>query len=202
MLRGGYDRAGQNSFMGWQRGNNISNTLRQFYTEQLPQKYLMHYTLKKWTPNTEAIFDGNVVSRVEDGKSNIYKDGKLIASDKLVFIPWYDEDSETRNPDEAAKIYHWNPNGGETVWELPANWAGQTEVKLYQTTQTGKTLVATIPVVDGKVTITAEAATPYVLYKGDENIAPTQTEWSVGSPIEDTSFNSRDFSIWSKSTTA
>ncbi len=202
VLRGGYDRAGQNSFMGWQRGNNISNTLRQFYTEQLPQKYLMHYTLKKWTPNTEAIFDGNVVSRVEDGKSNIYKDGKLIASDKLVFIPWYDEDSETRNPDEAAKIYHWNPNGGETVWELPANWAGQTEVKLYQTTQTGKTLVATIPVVDGKVTITAEAATPYVLYKGDENIAPTQTEWSVGSPIEDTSFNSRDFSIWSKSTTA
>ncbi len=188
---GGYNRSA--SMMSWQHNNNINTMLEQFYTNQLPQKYLMNHEVRRQT-GSAAYFEGNVVS--ETGKK-IYKDGKLIADGAgKIFIPWFAEDSVTRNPDEAAKIYHWNSSGGSTTWTLPAAWAGQTTVKLFKTTQTGKVLVDTLSVTDGQVTISAAANTPYVLYKGDETVAPDLTDWSVGSPIRDTSFNSRDFSIW------
>ena len=190
IYRGGYSRSV--SMMSWQHNNNINSLVQQFYTEQLPQRYLMNHDVRKQT-SEEAIFEGNVRSTSE-GK--IYKDGSLIADGSLVFIPWFAEDSETKDPDEAAKIYHWNPNGGETTWTLPESWSDLSTVKLYETTQNGKNLVDTLEVTDGQVTISAEAATPYVVYPGEAE--KDETVWSEGSPLKDTGFNSRDFSVWEK----
>ncbi|MGI5930310.1 endo-alpha-N-acetylgalactosaminidase family protein [Pseudoflavonifractor sp.] len=187
---GGYNRAA--SMMSWQHNNNINTLVEQFYTNQLPEKYLMCHTLKK-DDGTTAWFEDGVTS------SNwvITKDGnKLTDGQGKIFIPWYAEDSETRNPDEAAKIYHWNADGGETTWTLPASWSGLKNVYLYETTQTGKKLVDTIEVKNGQIIIEAEPKTPYVVYPGEAEA--DVTEWSVGSPIKDTGFNSRDFSIWQK----
>lgn len=190
IFRGGYTRSA--SFMSWQHNNDIHKMVEQFYSEQLPQRYLMNHDVRKWN-GEEAIFEGNVRS-TKDNK--IYKDGNLIADGKLLFIPWFGEDSKTKDPDEAAKIYHWNPNGGESTWILPSSWKGQKTVKLYETTQNGKKLVRELDVTDETVTINAQAKTPYVVCKGEEETASGDTRWSEGSPIEDTSFNSRDFSIW------
>ena len=89
-----------------------------FYTNQLPQKYLMCHEVLKQT-DVQAVFEGNVTS----GNWVITKDGNKITDGQgKIFIPWYDEDSETQNPDEAAKIYHWNSDGGETTWTLPESW--------------------------------------------------------------------------------
>jgi len=196
IFRGGYSRS--MSFMSWQHNNNINSAVEQFYGEQLAQRYLMNHDVRKWTSD-EAIFEGNVRS-TSDNK--IYKDGNLVADGKLIFISWFAEDSETKNPDEAAKIYHWNPSGGESTWTLPDSWQTQSTVKLYQPNQNGKEFIEEINVTDGGITINADAKTPYVIYKGNENVAANTTQWSEGSPIEDTSFNSRDFSIWKASSTS
>ncbi|OUP48085.1 endo-alpha-N-acetylgalactosaminidase family protein, partial [Lachnoclostridium sp. An181] len=188
---GGYGRSV--SMMSWQHNNNINSLVQQFYTEQLPQKYLMCHEVLKVADGV-GTFEDNVTS----GNWVITKDGrKLTDGQGKIFIPWYAEDSETKNPDEAAKIYHWNTNGGETTWTLPENWSDLENVYLYRTTQTGKQLVDTIDVVDGQVTIDADAKVPYVVYPGEAKT--DETEWSVGSPLKDTGFNSRDFSIWEKS---
>ena len=188
---GGYNRGA--SMMSWQHNNNINTLVEQFYTNQLPQKYLMCHEVLKQTDDS-ATFEGNVTS----GNWVITKDGnKITDGQSKIFIPWYAEDSETKNPDEAAKIYHWNSGGGETTWTLPESWSNLKNVYLYQTTQNGKKLVDTIKVTDGQVTINAEAKTPYVVYPGEAKA--DETEWSVGSPLKDTGFNSRDFSIWEKS---
>ena len=187
---GGYSRGV--SMMSWQHNNNINSLVEQFYTNQLPQKYLMCHEVLKQTDD-QAVFEGNVTS----GNWVITKDGNKITDGQgKIFIPWYAEDSETQNPDEAAKIYHWNSDGGETTWTLPESWSNLKNVYLYETTQNGKELVETIDVADGQVTINAEARTPYVVYPGEA--AADETEWSVGSPLKDTGFNSRDFSIWEK----
>ena len=187
---GGYSRSV--SMMSWQHNNNINSLVEQFYTNQLPQKYLMCHEVLK-VEDDMGTFEGNVTS----GNWVITKDGNKITDGQgKIFIPWYAEDSETKNPDEAAKIYHWNSDGGETTWTLPENWSDLANVYLYETTQTGKELVDTISVVDGKITIDAEAKTPYVVYPGEAK--KDETEWSVGSPLKDTGFNSRDFSIWEK----
>lgn len=123
---------------------------------------------------------------------------KLTDGNGKIFIPWYDEDTSVdRNPDEAAKIYHWNSNGGKTTWDLPDSWSDVTTVYLYRTTQDGKTDETPIKVENGQVTIDAKAKTPYVLYKEPQEA--DVTEWSVGSELKDTGFNSRDFSIWQNS---
>lgn len=187
---GGYNRGV--SMMSWQHNNNINTMVEQFYTNQLPQKYLMCHEVLKHTGDA-AVFDGNVTS------SNwvITKDGNKITDGQgKIFIPWYAEDSKTENPDEAAKIYHWNSDGGETTWALPKSWDNLENVYLYQTTQNGKKLVETIKVTDGQVTIDATAKIPYVIYPGEAKA--DNTEWSVGSQLKDTGFNSRDFSIWKK----
>ena len=187
---GGYSRSV--SMMSWQHNNNINSLVEQFYTNQLPQKYLMCHEVLK-VEDDMGTFEGNVTS----GNWVITKDGNKITDGQgKIFIPWYAEDSETKNPDEAAKIYHWNSNGGETTWTLPESWSGLASVYLYETTQTGKQLVDTIEVQNGQVTINAEAKTPYVIYPGEA--AEKVTEWSVGSQLKDTGFNSRDFSIWQK----
>lgn len=192
MYWGGYSRS--SSFMSWQHNNNINSVLGQFYTNQLPQKYLMCHEVIRQTDDT-AYFEGNVTS------SNyvITKDGKKLTDGAgKIFIPWYDEDTSVdRNPDEAAKIYHWNSNGGKTTWDLPDSWSDVTTVYLYRTTQDGKTDEKAIKVENGQVTLDVEAKTPYVLYKEPQEA--DVTEWSVGSELKDTGFNSRDFSIWQNS---
>lgn len=188
---GGYGRSA--SMMSWQHRNDINGLVSQFYTNQLPQKYLMCHEVRRVDGNT-GYFDGNVTS----GNYVITKDGNKITDGQgKIFIPWYDEDSETKNPDEAAKIYHWNNDGGNTTWTLPDSWTNVTSVYLYQTTQNGKKLVGVIPVEEHQVTINASANTPYVVYPAETK--EDTTEWSVGSPLKDTGFNSRDFSIWQKS---
>lgn len=190
MYWGGYTRSG--SFMSWQHNNNISPMVEQFYTNQLPQKYLMCHEVLRQDGNT-AYFAGNITS------SNyvITKDGnKITDGSGKIFIPWYDENSETKNPDEAAKIYHWNAGGGDTTWTLPVSWQDLDKVYLYKNTQTGKQLDDTLDVTDGQVTIHADAKTPYVVYPAEAEA--DETDWSTGSPLKDTGFNSRDFSIWQK----
>ena len=188
---GGYNRAV--SMMSWQHHNNINELVEQFYTNQLPQKYLMCHDVER-VDGDMGYFSDNITS----GNYVITKDGnKLTNGSDQIFIPWYAEDSETKNPDEAAKIYHWNGKGGSTTWTLPENWSDLGSVYLYKTTQNGKVLIEEIPLTGGQVTINAQAKTPYVLYPGEAK--EDKTEWSVGSPLKDTGFNSRDFSIWKNS---
>lgn len=187
---GGYSRGA--SMMSWQHNNNINTMVEQFFTNQLPQKYLMCHEVNRVADGV-GYFSGNVTS----GNYVITKDGnKLTDGQGKIFIPWYDENSETKDPDEAAKIYHWNSNGGDTTWTLPASWQNLDKVYLYKTTQTGKQLVDTLDVTDGQVTIHADAKTPYVVYPAEAEA--DETDWSTGSPLKDTGFNSRDFSIWQK----
>lgn len=189
---GGYSRAA--SMMSWQHNNNINTLVEQFYTNQLPQKYLMCHEVQRVADGV-GYFSDNITS----GNYTITKDGKKLTDGAgKIFIPWYDEDTSVdRNPDEAAKIYHWNSNGGKTTWDLPDSWSDVTTVYLYRTTQTGKTDETPIKVENGQVTIDAKAKTPYVLYKEPQEA--DVTDWSVGSELKDTGFNSRDFSIWQNS---
>ena len=115
-------------------------------------------------------------------------------------LPWI-WDSETGEKVSASdeKLYHWNTQGGTTTWEVPDSWANLKNVKVYRLTDQGKTDEATVEVVDGKVTLTADAETPYVVCKGEKgNIAVT---WSEGMHIVDAGFNGGAASLtenWTK----
>jgi endo-alpha-N-acetylgalactosaminidase len=189
---------------GWGEYHSIWEGVETFYNHNLPTKYMQYFPIIRWTDN-RVDFEGNVCSVLEDNMVNIYKDGKKIATcnnsgnevskNSLIFIPW--------DPVNEEKIYHWNPSGGETTWDLPNSWAGTQTVKLYRLTDTGRVYVEDIEVVDGKVTINALAKTPYILYKHD-TVAPSdkETNWGEGGFVKDPGFDSRSFEIWNKASTA
>ena len=173
-----------------------------------------------WTPEMKiTLKDGEDTLVLERGSDNpdsaAYRDrtmtlnGKVIATGAVArgdngqggtekyLLPWI-WDSKTGEEVDAKdeKLYHWNTLGGESEWELPESWAGLENVKVYKLTDLGKTDEQTVEVVDGKITLNAEAETPYVVCKGKE--ANLDITWSEGMHIVDAGFNSGNFDAWKK----
>lgn len=186
---------------GWYTHHSILEGVEVFYNQILPTKYMQYFPIIKWTDN-RIDFEGNVYTEKINGKVKMYKNGRGIAimqdkleiSESLIFIPW--------DPVNEDKIYHWNPLGGETVWDLPASWLSS-KVKLYMLTGTGKNFVTDITVSEGrKIIMNAEAKTPYILFKGDADV-PKDKEmiWGQGGYVKDPGFDSRSFDIWEREST-
>lgn len=171
-----------------------------------------------WTPEMKiTLKDGDDTLVIERGSDNpdeaAYRDrtmtlnGKVIATGAVArgdngeggtekyLLPWI-WDSETGDEVDAKdeKLYHWNTKGGSSEWELPDSWSGLKDVKVYKLTDLGKTDEKTVKVVDGKITLEADAETPYVVCKGDE--ANLEITWSEGMHIVDAGFNSGNFDAW------
>ena len=159
-----------------------------------------------------------VLERVSDDYSSpdyfkriITLNGKVIATgaeagvetgtgDESYLLPWvWDAATGKRVAANDEKLYHFNNQKGETTWELPDSWKTLSEVKIYKLTDLGKKEEKTIPVVDGRITIAAEAKQPYVVYKGSRvNMA---VKWSEGMHLVDAGFNSGNFNSWTKTGT-
>lgn len=189
LLKGGATRDAGHS--GWHNQQDLQITLRDFYINVLPNRYMMNFPIGKWADERVDFLGVDLTSVDEDGIFNLYKDGRRIAQGNTMFIPW--------DPVKETKIYHWNDEGGITTWQLPVSWGTPANVKLYQLTDLGRVPMGDLKVTDGKVVITAKAKTPYAVYKMAVKNRPV--EWSAGSPVKDMGFDSHGFEQWSKSST-
>ncbi|MFD2117571.1 endo-alpha-N-acetylgalactosaminidase family protein [Paenibacillus yanchengensis] len=193
----------------WQGRTNVREGVDVFYNQNLPTKYMQYFPIMKW--EDEKITFANQVEVMLETKEDdtevgvIRKDGKVIAvsdikinndgtlntkAESLIFLPW--------DPEQELKIYHWNPVGGSTEWELPNSWAGQSTVELYELHETGKQHKQQLVVQDGKVTIDAVKKVPYVIYKTIEDAAttPIASNWGEGTYVADPGFDSQTFAHW------
>lgn len=108
--------------------------------------------------------------------------------DESYLLPWmWDSSTGKLVKDSEQKLYHWNTKGGTTNWTLPDSWKNLSSVKVYQLTDQGKTNEQTVAVSGGEVTLTADAETPYVVYKGEAK--QIQVNWSEGMHVVDAGFN-------------
>ena len=188
-LLGGYNRGAEIGFMGWQKGRDFKGVIRNFFTKQLPYRYLMHYPVLQ-LDTARAVLQGGLLA-VGDGKNGtlIKREGQILMTGDCVFIPW--------NPETEEKIYHYNVRGGKTVWQLPASWQQQETVYLYELSDLGRKLAGTLPVRNGQIEIDALPDKGYVVYK--QEMAPLpEMIWSEGSPVKDTGFDSQSFDYWKK----
>lgn len=183
-LLGGFRLYG---FEGWGGDQNYNNYIFQTFNQNLPTKYLQHYEVIKWenyaegespVGNTEkeitlANDEGDVVvvTRNEEQRNDteiervITLNGKVVLNTDVngsaYLLPWTDADTSEE------KLYHWNLDGGETTWELQGDWTNLENVIVYELTDQGRVNEQTVAVVDGEITLTAEASTPYVVVKGE-----------------------------------
>ena len=201
---------------GWGTRHDIEGfyAVETFYNQTLPSKYMQHFEIQEWeddgTDGGFVKFNDNLEVIRENGYNNMYKDGKLISSTAqdtiddrgigktTLFIPWTWEQLS----DEAEnKVYHWNPYGGETTWELPNGWEGTQTVKLYELSDLGRTFVEEIEVVNGQVTIDAKENTPYVVFQ--EKVSEDRIDnWGEGTLINDPGFDSQTLDNWTVESTS
>jgi len=188
-------------YLGWSEAQTtVKGAVKEFWQHTLADTYLKNfqvlsinndannnnYLTAKFKDGVKSVFDGS--------KRHITKDGILYASlndnHQEIFIPW---DAKTEE-----KIYTYKTDSGAKTWELPHSWNNVTSVNLYKLDETnGKTLVNTINVNDGKVTILYEAAQGYVITK--EKVEQAPIVWGDGSIIKDGNFNSNSLNYWNAS---
>ena len=189
---------------GW--GNNHAiegeNGIERFYNQVLPTKYMQHFEIMSRTDD-EVKFTDNLVGVREGANINYYKNDKLVATTPessyntigegktKLFLEWnFDEGEDT-------KIYHWNPLGTSSEWELPDGWENLSTVEVYELTDLGREHVKSVPVVNGKVKLEVEESTPYLITKGE--VAEERIDdWGYGSQIKDPGFDSQEWKTWSK----
>ncbi|MBX7286356.1 endo-alpha-N-acetylgalactosaminidase family protein [Clostridium chauvoei] len=194
---------------GWGTRHDVEGfyAIETFYNQTLPSKYMQHFEIMEWEDDGTNGFvkfnDGLEVKR-ENGNINMYQDGKLISitpkdtiNDRgigktTLFMPWTWEqlDNEPEN-----KVYHWNPEGGTTTWDIPTGWEGTETVKIYELSDLGRTFVDELPVTNGKVTIEAKANTPYIVFQEKVN-EDRINNWGEGTLISDPGFDSQTLDSW------
>lgn len=214
-LLGGYD---MKDFEGWQGRNDYKGYIENLFDDNVATKFLQHYKVMKWEDGEETTVNGVkwtpemritlqddsrkntvVVERQSNNGSDpgyslrtMTFNGRKIMDGEKYLIPWFwDENGETL---KTEKLYHWNQAGGTSTWDLPSGWSN---AKIYQLTENGKVEVKNATVNGGKITIHAEAKTPYVLYQTEaKNPTKEEMQWSIGTHLVDTGFNSNSLDQW------
>ncbi|WP_078969789.1 endo-alpha-N-acetylgalactosaminidase family protein [Streptomyces natalensis] len=178
------------NFEGWTGKTDWAAFYAVIWRDALPAKYLQAYPIRTWTAH-EITFEGPTHTSVSDaaGTRTITTDGRRVYDNGTYLLPW-----EPRHATDPDRLYHYNPQGGTTSWELPRGWTA-TEVYAYRLTDQGRTQETRIPVSGGRITLTAEPRTPYVIHRTK---APRQPDpdWGEGTALKDPGFHSGTLDAW------
>ncbi|MFC7614985.1 glycoside hydrolase family 101 beta sandwich domain-containing protein [Actinokineospora soli] len=112
--------------------------------------------MQRWAADDREIVlaDGVRVTGTKPADRKIHAGDALVADGDRYLLPW--------NPKDPEKLYHYNARGGQSTWTVP--FGGP--LHLYKLTDQGRVDLGEVPVVDGEVTLNAEAGVAYVLYPG------------------------------------
>ena len=203
-LLGGFELAG---FEGWQSDKNFDQFIRMTFDTNIPTKFLQKYFVTDWTTvegdrsktNLEKEIkladpsngDVVVVTRKDNSRERVITlNGNVVLDEHSYLIPWVEQDFK-HPTQKAEKLYHWNLEGGTTTWTLPDGFVGPSEkVYVYKLTDQGRTEVQKVNVVNNQVTLTAEAATPYIVIPDKKEKGLQVDDWSKDAHVYDTGFNS------------
>ncbi|MFE9861320.1 endo-alpha-N-acetylgalactosaminidase family protein [Streptomyces sp. NPDC005506] len=172
-------------FEGWTGETDWNAFYDNIWQRNLPAKYLQQQKITRWDGN-DITFTGGVRGTVEDGRRTFYDHGRKVLSGTDYLLPW----------DGGKKLYHYSKSGGTSSWPVPSKDA----YTVYKLTDNGRVKTGTVRPVDGKITLTATAGQPYVLYP-DHAPAAAAPEWGEGGAVDDPGFNDNGLDDWSKTGT-
>jgi endo-alpha-N-acetylgalactosaminidase len=172
-------------FEGWTGETDWNAFYANVWQRGLPAKYLQHERITRWDGN-DIRFTGGLRGTVEDGRRTFYDDGRKVLDGDRYLLPW----------DGGRKLYHYNQSGGTTSWAV----SGPSAYTVYRLTDNGRVKTGTVQPADGRITLTATAGQPYVLYP---QRAPEQRDarWGEGGPVADPGFNDAGLGDWTKAGT-
>ncbi|MET7857745.1 endo-alpha-N-acetylgalactosaminidase family protein [Streptomyces sp. NPDC005318] len=176
-------------FETWQNRTDWNVFYRGIWENNLPAKYLQAQAIRTWGEH-EITFSGATSVGDADGTRTVVTDGRTVLRGSAYLLPW-----EPRRYQDPDRLYHFNPAGGATEWELPRRWAHLKRVAVHRLTDQGRVFDTWAPVRGGKVTIDAVAGQPYTVYR-ERVPAPRKPNWGQGTGMDNPYFNSGDLNGW------
>ncbi|MEV6106738.1 endo-alpha-N-acetylgalactosaminidase family protein [Streptomyces sp. NPDC051940] len=181
-------------FEGWTGETNWNVFYKNIWQNNLPAKYLQHYAITDWDADS-VDFTGGVRALEENGKRTFYAGDAKVLDGEAYLLPWKKGWGDAASAD---KLYHYNDKGGRTTWTVPADYASAGQFEVYELTDNGRKRVGTVKPSGGKITLTAEAGRPYVLYPVNTTPAAVDPQWGEGSKVSDPGFNDEGLDTWDK----
>ena len=113
-------------FEGWTGETDWNAFYANIWQRNLPAKFLQQQKILDWN-SSEITFTGGVRGTVANGKRSLsVGTAKVLDGDKYL-LPW----------DGNKKLYHYNPAGGATTWQVPAGFSTD-RFTVYKLTDTGR----------------------------------------------------------------
>ncbi|ALC20632.1 membrane protein [Streptomyces pristinaespiralis] len=169
-------------FEGWTGETDWNAFYDNIWQRDLPAKYLQHERITRWNGN-DIRFTGGLRGTVEDGRRTFYDDGRKVLDGDRYLLPWAG----------GEKLYHYNKAGGTSSWAVDGNGT----YTVYKLGDNGRVKAGIVRPEGGRITLTATAGQPYVLYP---DRAPEQRDarWGEGGPVADPGFNDASLGAWAK----
>ncbi|MFD4421064.1 endo-alpha-N-acetylgalactosaminidase family protein [Agromyces sp. NPDC058484] len=187
-------------FEGWTNQNDFTAFLQNVWVSNLPAKFLQHEEIMRWTPEQIDFTGGVSVTGATAAERNVTVDGVSVLQGDTYLLPWASKDGQKGDNPKVDKLYHYNPAGGASTWTLTDEFSGERSLQLFKLTDTGREKVAVVPVVDGQVTIEADAAQAYVLAAGTKPTSgsdlPKKTQFGDGTGVVDPGFSAGNLDAW------
>lgn len=177
-------------FEGWTGENDWDFFMETQWDVNLPTKFFQTEQILAWSED-EIRLTGDLRGTVEDGVRHAYVgDAEVLRGDSYL-IPWTSDGAEADD-----KLYHWNPDGGSSSWDVPAPFTGVRTFDVYELTDQGKKKVDVAVNRKGTVNLRAKADTAYVLYPQRTADVDPAPRWGQGSGLIDPGFNAADLVAW------
>ena len=176
-------------FEGWSQGTDWNAFVANVWENNLATKYLQHFEIMRW--GDEAIqLDGDVrVEGTSEEDRVITAGGTTVLDGDTYLLPW--------DPTEPDRLYHHSAEGGTSSWTLTDDFADSEVLYQYELTDNGRDMVEELEVVDGEVSVSADAGQPYVLVADpDSTQVPGDPDWGAGTSVDDPGFNAGDLDAW------
>lgn len=186
--------------------HTFDDLLDNVWQRNLPAKFLAESDIVAWVDGRVEFANGTVatggtvvpsVNEVPTARTFSY-DGAVVYRNGTYLLPWYDG-GDGWNTTGQERLYHYNPSGGSSSWELTDTWAEQETLKLYKLTDTGRVFVRDVTPALGSITLEAEAGVAYVLYSDAALPTTLDADWGQGAHIPDGGFSSGTLDDWTTS---
>ncbi|MFE7406123.1 endo-alpha-N-acetylgalactosaminidase family protein [Isoptericola sp. NPDC057559] len=188
---------------GWTGQVDWNAFTKNIWSNNVTTKFLQHHEIERWTDEEIDFADGVSARGTSAADREIRVGDAVVARGDTYLLPWSAADAPGAKGKVAKgdKLYHYNPAGGSTTWDLPGTLADASSLTVYRLTDTGRAKVGVVKVRDGQVTVDAEAGQPYVLYPdvpGNGFTTPTagKVAWGEGSPVVNPGFDAADLAAY------
>ncbi|MCW1250071.1 endo-alpha-N-acetylgalactosaminidase family protein [Acaricomes phytoseiuli] len=191
-------------FEGWTGQNDYNAFSKNIWSNNLPTKFLQQQTIMRWADN-QIDFTGGVSAKGASNDNRVVTlGGKTVIRGGSYLLPWstltpsFGPQADAPEQGEGPqKLYHYNPAGGSSTWDLTGDFARAKSLNVYKLTDNGRQSAGVVPVVNGKATVVAEPGQPYVLIADPATTTvPAQMKYGEATPLQDPGFNAGNLSAW------